>query len=271
MFSGEGRTKKIRRFQEHDDWRCTQVPATTKAIKNALDIPIMYLEFCYFYAKKGRKHGSTCVREMTSSKLDSKRDRMRGMEIRKEGGGPPGHDHNLHGVRLTKQSIFIHKKPRILRVGSLQWFRVPEHDWEDLLARFKASGLNTVDMYVAWRDVEPVREGEFDAAVLSAMCRFLELTWKYDLFVYFRPGPYICDEFDGGGIPAWLLKFSTERDDDKDDSKVIMRTSCRNWLRHVKRYFDKINSLIRPYLATRGGPIIIYAVENEYRQYTEIE
>mmetsp|Transcript_21091 Transcript_21091/g.51599 ORF Transcript_21091/g.51599 Transcript_21091/m.51599 type:complete len:1092 (-) Transcript_21091:288-3563(-) len=176
------------------------------------------------------------------------------------------------GVRLTSNCVLIQNKPRLLRVGSLQWFRLPESDWADLLGRFKDSGLNTVDMYVPWRDVEPA-EGKFDEGVLGSMCRFLEMVQQKGLFVYFRPGPYICDELDGGGVPAWLLKRARTRDDDVGDEdgsgggRVIMRTACRNWLRYVERYFEEVNRRVVPYLASKGGPVVIYAVENEYDHF----
>ncbi|GAB5364877.1 hypothetical protein AAMO2058_001007800 [Amorphochlora amoebiformis] len=170
-------------------------------------------------------------------------------------------------VQLTKQSILIHGKPTLLRVGSVQWFRLPKLDRLDLLQRFKAAGFNTVDMYVPWRDVEPNGEGKFDEGFLEDMCDFLGKCKNVGLYVYFRPGPYICDEFDGGGVPSWLLKKTRTRDDDGDNTKAIIRTACPLWLGHVRRYFNKINIRILPYLASKGGPIVLYAIENEYDHF----
>eukprot|EP00468_Gymnochlora_sp_CCMP2014_P006422 CAMPEP_0167751810 /NCGR_PEP_ID=MMETSP0110_2-20121227/6786_1 /TAXON_ID=629695 /ORGANISM="Gymnochlora sp., Strain CCMP2014" /LENGTH=1268 /DNA_ID=CAMNT_0007637349 /DNA_START=107 /DNA_END=3914 /DNA_ORIENTATION=- len=173
-------------------------------------------------------------------------------------------------VKLTSNSVYVQGTPRILRVGSVQWFRLPESDWEDILHRFYMAGFNTVDVYVPWRDVEPDGPGKFSKRTIKSLTRFLEAVKRKGLFAYFRPGPYICDEFDGGGLPAWLLKESRERDDDGQDDKAILRTACPNWLRHVRCYLDHLNREIKPYLITNTkdpGPIILYAIENEYDHF----
>ena len=35
--------------------------------------------------------------------------------------------------------------------------------------------------------------------------RFIEMIAEEDMLAIFRPGPYICGEWEFGGLPAWLL------------------------------------------------------------------
>ena len=37
------------------------------------------------------------------------------------------------------------------------------------------------------------------------LCRFIEMIREEDMFAIFRPGPYICGEWEFGGLPSWLL------------------------------------------------------------------
>ncbi|NRA46040.1 MAG: beta-galactosidase [Oligoflexales bacterium] len=150
---------------------------------------------------------------------------------------------------------------KILRGGSLQWFRLPESEWEDRVEKFKAAGFNTIDMYVPWNLVEP-EEGKFNFNKPSIQ-RFIELAQTYGLYVYFRPGPYITNEMDGGGFPAWLFAKSTKKSVERD-GMVNLRTADPDYLDYVRHYFAKLNEVIKPYLITNGGPIILYAIENEF-------
>lgn len=157
--------------------------------------------------------------------------------------------------------FLINGSYKILRGGSLQWFRIPESEWEDRVEKFKAAGFNTIDMYVPWNLIEP-EEGRFNFSKPSIL-RFLDLAKAYKLYVYFRPGPYITNEMDGGGFPAWLFAKTTKKNIARD-GKVNLRTSDPDYLDYVRKYFAKLNSVIRPYLLTNGGPIILYAIENEF-------
>lgn len=175
---------------------------------------------------------------------------------------------NLHkAVSVNAHSFLLNGQPKLLRGGSLQWFRLPPEEWEDRIKLFKAAGYNTIDMYAAWRNHE-AKEGVFDFKTFDIK-RFLDLAKKYELYVYFRPGPYITNEMDAGGLPAWVIQKSskaklsaTER-----DGVLNLRTQDADYLDAVDRYFKALITEIKPYLYSNGGPIILFGIENEYNWF----
>jgi hypothetical protein len=170
-------------------------------------------------------------------------------------------------ISYDKNGFKLDGEYRFLRGGTIQWFRIDESQWEDRLIKFKAAGFNTIDMYLPWNLVEET-EGYINL-YKHHMFRFLDLAKKHELFVYFRPGPYIANEMDAGGIPSWLLKRSTKLSI-KKDGLINLRDNDPDFLELVERYFHAVNSAIKPYLASNGGPIILYAIENEYDHYIDI-
>lgn len=162
---------------------------------------------------------------------------------------------------MNKNGFMIDGKATIIRGGSVQWFRLPEEVWEDRLKKFKAAGFNTVGMYIAWNQIEQ-EKGVFNFEQPNIR-HFLELAQKLGLYVAVRPGPYITNEMDGGGLPAWLTKDSTKKSFDKD-GRANLRSHDPDFIEPVSRYFEALNEVLRPYLITNGGPIVLYAIENEY-------
>ncbi len=146
--------------------------------------------------------------------------------------------------------------PHRIFSGALHYFRVVPEYWEDRLLRMKACGLNTVETYVAWNLHEP-RPGEFDFSGILDLRRFLALAQSLGFDVIFRPGPYICAEFDFGGLPPWLL---AERD-------LRVRSLDPRYLEAVERFFKRLFEEVGDCLAHRGGPIVAVQVENEYGSY----
>lgn len=169
-----------------------------------------------------------------------------------------------YSVTVDQAGFRIDGEYQLLRGGSLQYWRLPQSVWRDRLKRFKAAGFNTVDMYVPWNVVEPV-EGQFNFDEPN-LRYFLELCKELELFVYFRPGPYITNEMDGGGVPAWLMAKSTKQTI-AADGKPNLRTQDPDYLAAVQRYFHALNQAIKPYLASQGGPIVLYSIENEYNWF----
>lgn len=141
--------------------------------------------------------------------------------------------------------------------GALHYFRVhPEH-WRDRIRLAKAMGLNTIETYVPWNEHEP-RSGEFvtDDPRLD-LSRFLQLIADEGMFAIVRPGPYICAEWDGGGLPGWLLA----------DPDVRMRSTDARFLDPAKRYLQHVLGIVAPLQVDAGGPVILVQVENEYGAY----
>ena len=167
-------------------------------------------------------------------------------------------------VSMDAKGFMIDGQYRLLRGGTVQWFRIPSSEWRDRLEKFKGAGFNTVDLYVAWNAVEP-REGAFNFANPN-LRQFISLCKELGLYVYLRPGPYITNEMDGGGVPAWLMAKSTKKDI-AADGKPNLRTHDPDYLNYVGKYLRRVNAEVRDLFADRGGPIVMYSIENEYNWF----
>ncbi|POX48277.1 beta-galactosidase [Streptomyces sp. Ru71] len=147
-------------------------------------------------------------------------------------------------------------RPHRVLAGSLHYFRVHPKQWADRLDRLAALGLNTVDTYVPWNFHERVPgEVRFDGR--RDVARFLRLAQERGLDAIVRPGPYICAEWDNGGLPAWLTGLPGMRP----------RTSHPPYLEAVARWFDQVVPRIAELQAGRGGPVVAVQIENEYGSY----
>ena len=167
-------------------------------------------------------------------------------------------------IELTPKGIKLDGQYTLLRGGSIQWFRLPEGSWEDRIKKFKNMGFNTIDMYIAWNQIEPTK-GSFNFETPNIR-HFLDLAAQYGLFVSVRPGPYITNEMDGGGLPAWLTRDSTKKNYDRD-GKVNIRTHDPDFIEAVNDYFTALNEVLGEYTADKGGPIILYTIENEFNWF----
>ncbi len=140
--------------------------------------------------------------------------------------------------------------------GTMHYFRIPREYWYDRLLKLKECGFNTVETYTPWNLHEP-SEGEFDFSGNLDVSEYITLAEALGLNVILRPGPYICAEWDFGGLPAWLLKYE----------KMPLRCYDETFLSKVKRYYDALLDKVRPHLASNGGAVIMIQVENEYGSY----
>lgn len=149
--------------------------------------------------------------------------------------------------------------------GSLHYYRVPPEYWRDRLLRLKALGLNSVQVYIPWNFHE-YTPGEFMFDGWRNITQFVELVNDVGLLLLLRPGPYICAEWEFGGLPAWLLSG------DKLEHPVgKLRSSDEGYLWYVDRWWNKLFPLFVPYLYQNGGPIIALQIENEYGFYNNID
>lgn len=147
-------------------------------------------------------------------------------------------------------------RPHRVLSGSLHYFRVHPEQWADRLERLAALGLNTVDTYIPWNFHER-RPGEIDFDGWRDLERYARLAQNAGLDVILRPGPYICAEWDNGGLPSWLTGMPGMRP----------RTGHPPFLEAVGRWFDALVPVVAGLQAGRGGPVVAVQVENEYGSY----
>lgn len=122
----------------------------------------------------------------------------------------------------------------------------------------KAVGLNTVSTYIPWNAHEPVK-GRFNFSGMLDLEAFISIANDLDLKVMIRTGPYICTEWEWGGLPAWLLH----------DDNMQVRTNYQAYQASVKDWITKLAGILRPYQYVNHGPIIAFQVENEYGSYPD--
>ena len=155
-----------------------------------------------------------------------------------------------------QEQFLLNGEPIQILSGSIHYFRtVPEY-WYDRLLKLKQCGFNTVETYICW-NLHERKEGQFDFTGILDLGRFIDLANELGLLCIIRPGPYICAEWDYGGIPSWLL---THRN-------MHIRCMDEEFLKYETRYLDKVFEIVRPRLITNGGNIIMMQVENEYGSF----
>ena len=153
-------------------------------------------------------------------------------------------------------AFMLDGKPFQIYSGAIHYFRVLPEYWRDRLEKLKAAGFNTVETYVCWNLHEP-KKGTFDFSGRLDIERFIRTAQELGLYVIIRPGPYICAEWDFGGLPAWLLK----------DKNMRLRCNDPVFLGHVSDFYAELFKRLVPLQITRGGNIIAMQVENEYGSY----
>lgn len=159
-------------------------------------------------------------------------------------------------LEIKNKEFYMNGKPFKIYSGAMHYFRVLPEYWEDRLTKLKLAGFNTVETYVCWNLHEP-KPNEFCFDGLLDIVKFIETAKKVGLYCIVRPGPYICAEWDFGGLPAWLLK----------DKNMQIRCNYPDYLSCVERFYKKLLPMLVPHLETNGGNIIAMQVENEYGSY----
>lgn len=152
--------------------------------------------------------------------------------------------------------FYLRDKPFKIISGAIHYFRVVPEYWRDRLEKLKAMGCNTVETYVPWNMHEP-REGEYRFEGMYDLRGFIKTAGELGLYVILRPSPYICAEWEFGGLPFWLLR----------DGEMKVRFSYKPFMDNIDRYFARLFEEFRDQQITQGGPIILMQVENEYGGY----
>ncbi|HET9144231.1 glycoside hydrolase family 35 protein [Actinophytocola sp.] len=154
---------------------------------------------------------------------------------------------------IGERDFLLDGHPIQLLSGALHYFRVHPDLWADRIDKARRMGLNTIETYVAWNAHAP-KPGMFDLTGGLDLDRFLRLVAEAGMFAIVRPGPYICAEWDNGGLPAWLFR----------DPEVGVRRYEPRYLAAVRDYLAQALGVVAPHQIERGGPVVLVQVENEY-------
>ncbi|XP_057656583.1 beta-galactosidase-1-like protein 2 [Diorhabda carinulata] len=164
------------------------------------------------------------------------------------------------GLSDQQPYFTLNNKNITIYSGAFHYFRVPKAYWRDRLRKMRAAGLNAVETYVPWNLHEP-QSGVYDFGNGGSeyesfldVAEFLKTAQEEDLLALVRPGPYICAEFEFGGLPSWILRNTTS----------VRNSQDNNYLSYMKRYFNMLLPILAMLQFQKGGPIIAFQIENEY-------
>ncbi len=159
-------------------------------------------------------------------------------------------------LTYKNDKFYLDGEPYVVLSGAMHYFRIPKEYWYDRLLKLKECGFNTVETYTCWNLHEPV-EGEFDFSGILDIERYVSIAEELGLNVILRPGPYICAEFEFGGLPAWLLTYEN----------ITLRCNDEVYLSKVKRYYNELLTRLKGHFSCDGGSIFMLQIENEYGSF----
>lgn len=161
-----------------------------------------------------------------------------------------------HTFTIGENDFLLDGKRLQIRCGEMHAPRVPKEYWRHRMKMLKAMGMNAVCAYLFWNMHEP-RQGEFNWSGQADAAEFCKIAQEEGLWVVLRPGPYACAEWEMGGFPWWLLK----------DPNVKLRTQDAGYVQAATNYLKEVGRVLGPLQVTKGGPILMVQVENEYGFY----
>ena len=161
-----------------------------------------------------------------------------------------------HEFRWNDEGFLMDGEPFRIFSGEMHYFRIPREYWRDRLKKARCIGLNTVCTYLCWNLHEP-KPGEFLFDGMLDVAEYVRTAHQEGLWVIVRPGPYICSEWDFGGLPAWLLA----------EPDICVRCTDERYIEAAGRYIARVGQELASLQCTRDGPIIAVQVENEYGSY----
>ena len=156
------------------------------------------------------------------------------------------------------KTFLLNGKPFVVKAAEIHYPRIPRQYWDQRIKMCKALGMNTICIYIFW-NIHEQREGAFDFTGQNDVAEFCRLAKKNGMYVIVRPGPYVCAEWEMGGLPWWLLK--------KKD--IRLREQDPYFMSRVDIFEKKVAEQLAPLTIAHGGPIIMVQVENEYGSYGE--
>lgn len=162
-----------------------------------------------------------------------------------------------HTFSLGSSDFILDGSPFQIISGEIDPARIPNVYWRHRIEMAKAMGCNTISSYIFWNYHE-TEEGVFDFTSENRnIAEFIKLVQEEGMWLILRPGPYVCAEWDLGGIPPYLLRYPD----------IKLRSLDPRFMSAVERYFSRLAGEIKQYQVTNGGPILMIQIENEYGSF----
>jgi len=164
-----------------------------------------------------------------------------------------------HTFKFSESGFLLDNEPLQIISGEMHPARIPAEYWRHRIKMAKAMGCNTISMYVFWNYHE-VEEGVFDFSTDNRnLAQFIEIVQDEGMWLILRPGPYVCAEWDLGGIPPYLLRYPD----------IKLRTTDQRFMQAAERYMKNLSDVVKPWLITNNGPILMIQIENEYGSFSD--
>jgi beta-galactosidase len=162
-----------------------------------------------------------------------------------------------HTFKLGTSEFLLDEQPFQIISGEMHPARIPEIYWRQRIQMAKAMGCNTISAYIFWNFHES-EEGVYDFTTGNHnLAEFFRIVQEEGMWLIVRPGPYVCAEWDLGGIPPYLLRIPD----------IKLRSLDPRYMAAAEKYMTKLSEEIKPYMVTKGGPILMLQIENEYGSF----
>lgn len=162
-----------------------------------------------------------------------------------------------HTFKLSATEFLLDEEPFQIISGEMHPARITKDCWRQRIQMAKAMGCNTISAAVFWNYHEE-EEGIFDFSTENRnISEFIETVQDEDMWLILRPGPYVCAEWELGGIPPYLLRIPD----------IKLRCMDARYMAAAERYIKRLAEEIKPWLITKGGPILMFQIENEYGSF----
>lgn len=172
--------------------------------------------------------------------------------------GPEQQKHTFSFGGPEGRQFLLDGKPFQIRAAEIHPQRVPKPYWRHRIQMAKAMGLNTIAFYTFWNDLEQ-SDGTFDLKTGNRdIAAFIKLCAEEGMWVLFRPGPYVCGEWDLGGLPSYLLKKRNAQ---------LRTTNDADFMKAQERYLKAVAQVVKPFLIQNDGPVLMTQLENEFGSY----
>jgi len=152
-------------------------------------------------------------------------------------------------IRYDAQCFTIHGRDTFIYSACCHYTRTPKPLWRDRLIKLKQAGFNTIETYVFWNYHEPVQ----GMADMTEFEDFVKLVHEMGLWLIVRVGPYVCAEWDAGGFPHWII-----------EKQFPLRSADPESIKTSQSWYDHVLPIVRENMITKGGPVILIQIENEY-------